>query len=398
MSRKLTHTTLILLIAFVFLFGGCSLSDSLSNNPIKRNNSTDTKTLFNTTTSSSLVTSSSKLKTKETEKTNTSRTVKLKAVGDILLHDTVYRDARTTSSYDFNPMLQPIRDKINSADIAFANQESPIGGQALGLSSYPRFNSPYQIADTLKRVGFDVINLANNHTLDQGEKGVLNSIDYLDKSGLSYIGAATSSKQANKITIIEKKGIKLAFLGYTFSTNGLPVPQDKPYLVNLINTDRIKSDIERAEQIADFTIVSLHFGTQYRKYPDLRQKSLAKQVANSGADIVLGHHPHVLQPVRWLKSSSENNNRTLVAYSLGNFLSGQNGIERNIGGIISIDITQSDQKTKITQVNFTPTWVESQDKTNFRVVPLKSASNITLDNPSKWYQSTMDRVLGNLSS
>jgi poly-gamma-glutamate synthesis protein (capsule biosynthesis protein) len=386
MTTKITKIYLLIFAPFL-LFSGCAYDFSSFNHRLA---TTSVKT--DQTAPKNI--SSSTSKTKKQKNTETS-TVTLAAVGDILIHDTVYRDAQVTSSYNFRPMFRQVRGEISSADIAFANQESMIGGEELGLSSYPQFNSPYGLADDLKWAEFDIVNLANNHTLDQGEQGIKNATNYLDKIGLKYIGAARSASSSKKIKIIEKKDIKLSFLGYTYGTNGIPVPRGKDYLVNLIDQKQIQQDIAKAEKKSDLTVVSLHFGTQYQKQPNQIQKNLAKKLNQAGADIILGHHPHVLQPIEWVESE---NNKTLVAYSLGNFLSGQIGLERNIGGILKVDINKKDKKTTIGKVSFIPTWVKSNKRSNFEIIPLKEADKFGLDHAKKKYQETMKHVLGEINS
>src|SRR5690606_12591383 len=152
------------------------------------------------------------------------------AVGDVLLHGSIYRDAQRGETFHFDDMFQAVKPYLEKPDITFANQESMIGGKEIGLSTYPTFNSPFEIGDTLKRVGVDVVSMANNHTLDRGEKAILNAIQHWNKIGMLYVGAYASEEDKAKIRTIEKNGITFSFLAYTYGTNGIPVPKDKPYL------------------------------------------------------------------------------------------------------------------------------------------------------------------------
>jgi len=327
--------------------------------------------LFHSVTDDSVVTVESKVNSSQSEERSSEIT--LSAVGDILIHNTVYQDARTSSGYDFRPIVQSVQSELKEADITFANQEGPIAGKALGLSGYPRFNAPKAVSDILADSGVDVVNFANNHTLDRNAAGVQTSIQHFKSAGLTYIGANTSPKDAKRIRTISKNDITASFLGYTYGTNGIPIPKNKSYLVNTIDLTQIKRDIHRAKKLSDIVVVSLHFGTQYQTKPNQKQKTLAKDLSEAGADIILGHHPHVLQPVTQISSKDQN---TLVAYSLGNFISGQVGIRRNIGGILDVTVKKDHSTDTISfeNVSFMPTWTHHPNQQQFRVVPLKNAT------------------------
>ena len=345
---------------------------------------------INTTTEQKEGSKNEEVATKEKSPTTTAS---LLAVGDILIHDTVYKDARTTSSYDFDPMFSKVKQYISQADIAFANQESIVGGPELGYSGYPTFNGPYEIADAVSWSGFDIVNMANNHTLDRGEKGVINSTNYFNGLGLKYIGAATSTEDSKRLRIIEKNNIKFSFLGYTYGTNGIPTPRGKDYLVNRIDEKKIIQDITKAKKQSDFVVISLHFGTQYQKLPNNNQKKLVQKLADNGADIILGHHPHVLQPIEWIEKVG--GGRSVAIYSLGNFLSGQIGTERNIGGMMTVEVVKNNKSnnTKLDQVDFIPTWVAKNGRRDFKIVPLKEAGNYGLNQAEQWYQQTIEHVV-----
>src|SRR5690606_16862438 len=185
-------------------------------------------------------------------------------------------------TFHFDDMFQAVKPYLEKPDITFANQESMIGGKELGLSTYPTFNSPFEIGDTLKRVGVDVVSMANNHTLDRGEKAILNAIQHWNKIGMLYVGAYASEEDKAKIRTIEKNGITFSFLAYTYGTNGIPVPKDKPYLVNLIDKEKIEADIQQAKELSDVVVVSLHFGNEYERMPNESQKELAQFIADAG--------------------------------------------------------------------------------------------------------------------
>src|SRR5690554_4409338 len=263
-------------------------------------------------------------------------TATIAAVDDILIHESLNKDAYRDGVYDFKPMFENVKPYLQQADIAFANQETMLGGVELGLSGYPRFNSPLEVGDALVDAGIDVVSIANNHTLDVGEQAILNAIDYYDSTGTVYTGAYKSFEDQETIRTIERNNIVFSFLAYTYGTNGIPVPTGKEYLVNLIEEERMVEEIKKAKEISDVVVLSLHFGNEYELFPNARQKELAEMFTDAGANIILGHHPHVLQPME--RVITENGNEAFVAYSLGNFISGQVGIEREIGGILQLEI------------------------------------------------------------
>jgi poly-gamma-glutamate capsule biosynthesis protein CapA/YwtB (metallophosphatase superfamily) len=298
-------------------------------------------------------------------------TVTLAAVGDILVHDTVYNSAYVgDGKYNFNPMFELVKPYLTKADITMANQETMIGGTEIGVSSYPSFNSPYEVGDALKANGVDLVTIANNHTLDRGEKAILNALNHWDDIGLQYTGSYRDVEDSIEIRTITKNGITLSFLSYTYGTNGIPVPDGKDYLVNMIELEKIKADIKEAEGISDVVVVSLHFGNEYQRLPSEQQTTLAKEVANAGADIIIGHHPHVLQPVDWIER--DNGEKTFIVYSLGNFISGQRWDYKDIGGILQLTVEKvtkgEDVQISVKNPAFMPTFVIYQ---NFKITPLE---------------------------
>jgi poly-gamma-glutamate capsule biosynthesis protein CapA/YwtB (metallophosphatase superfamily) len=306
----------------------------------------------------------------------------LAAIGDVLIHDTVYNDAKTKNHYDFKPMFSQVNNLLQQPDITIANQESMAGGTELGLSSYPCFNSPHEIADALKDAGVDIISIANNHSIDRGEKGILSATNYYRKINLPYEGAYRSVQDKEQVRIISKNGIKVGFFAYTYGTNGIRVPNGKSYLVNLIDEEKIKKDIEHIKPLCDVVVVSTHWGIEYQRFPSIVQKELAVKIANDGADIIIGHHPHVLQPMQWI--TRKDGKKSFVAYSLGNFLSGQIKDFKDIGGVLNIEIVKEskDNKVNISLQNphFTPTYVSSLHQHHYRVIPLANASTVGLTN------------------
>jgi poly-gamma-glutamate capsule biosynthesis protein CapA/YwtB (metallophosphatase superfamily) len=294
----------------------------------------------------------------------------LAAVGDILIHDTVYNKAKQPSgAYNFTANFLPVKTYLTQPDITIANQETMIGGIQFGLSSYPSFNSPQEVGDALKENGVDLVTLANNHTLDRGEKIILSALNYWNEIDVMYTGAYASPDDQQTIRLMKKNDITVSFLSYTYGTNGIPVPTGKDHLVNLIEAEKIKNDIQRAKSLSDVSIVSLHFGNEYERMPNDFQKGIVKIVTEAGGDIIIGHHPHVLQPVNW--ETASDGSKTFVAYSLGNFLSGQRREYKDIGGIIQLTVSKrvKGEETKIDlhEPKFLPTYVDR----SFVIHPMK---------------------------
>ncbi|MFX3673506.1 MAG: CapA family protein [Paenisporosarcina sp.] len=320
---------------------------------------------------------------------------KLVAIGDILLHRPVYKDAATPEgSYDFSSMFTKVKPFLESADLAIANQETMIGGEELGLSSYPMFNSPYEIGDALKDVGIDMVTIANNHTLDKGEKAIHNAINYWDSIGMPYTGAFSSEKDRAVIRTIVKNDITFSFLAYSYGTNGMPVPEDKPYLINLIDLPLIQQDVEKAKRSSDVVVVSMHWGNEYELTPNQTQIDLAKELSNMGIDIIIGHHPHVLQPMDWIERTD--GSKTFVLYSLGNFLSAQEGLERSIGAIGGVEITktvyQGKTEIRLSNPSFIPTYVYNSNKSNFEVIPMYQLNETYLPGFQQHYENTQNHL------
>lgn len=311
------------------------------------------------------------------------------AVGDVLIHRTIYQDARTSDRqrFDFRPMFAKVQPWLQEADITFANQESIVGGQSLGLSDYPAFNSPLEVAEALRDAGVDIVSMANNHVLDRGEKAIRASIAEWSKLGIEYVGAYASEEDRARPRIMERNGIKLAFLAYTYDTNGIQTPEGKPYLVRRIDRAVIASDIVAARTQADAVAVSLHFGKENERTPNAEQTSLAQLCAASGADIVIGHHPHVLQPIQWIDNNR--GGKTLVAYSLGNFLAAQRSKDpyNRIGGILQVVVKKTvhngNSRIALGPVRFRPTYIRFTDWRGYRVIPLEQATTRDMPEPSR---------------
>ncbi|WP_235822236.1 CapA family protein [Gottfriedia luciferensis] len=317
------------------------------------------------------------------------------AVGDILIHNEVYEDARLPNgAYNFNKMFDEVRKTMEMPDILVANQETMIGGKVYGLSTYPTFNSPYEVGDALKGAGVDFVTLANNHALDRGEKIIQSALSHWDSIHMPYTGAFKSIADHDQIRVLNKNNIRFSFLAYTFGTNGIPVPKGKEYLVNMIDLTKIRRDVEKAKGISDVVVVAMHWGTEYERFPNKTQMNLAKQLADLGVQIIIGNHPHVLQPPAWITGIT--GNQSIVFYSLGNFLSAQDEIYELIGGLATIDVIKTkmdhEEKIELTNPRFFPTYNYYKDNRNFKIMSLQNINHVNLKNGQERYNEIMTHM------
>lgn len=262
------------------------------------------------------------------------------AAGDNLIHPNIYMEAASRAQngedYDFTPMYSEIADIIAAADFAFINQETLMAGEGFEVSGYPTFNSPQKLGHDLTELGFDIINIANNHMLDKSAAGLKATMDYWHTLPVTMIGAYYDDADAAVIRTVEADGITIALLSYAHHTNGISAPSGTALNIPYVNDDRIASDLEKAEDIADFTIVSIHWGEENTSEPDDEQKRLAKLMADGGADVILGHHSHTLLPIEWIER--EDGGKTLCAYSLGNLVSAMMYPQNMAGGLLNFTV------------------------------------------------------------
>lgn len=272
--------------------------------------------------------------------------LKLLATGDGLIHSVIYRFYRNNDgTYDFSGALSEVKDIVSKYDIAYYNQETPFGGKdtipcdldSTGYCGYPRFNTPSEYGDAMLEAGFNTVSLASNHSLDSNELGILNSVKYWKTTDALYNGMADSEESRNNYIIKEKNNITYTMLSYTTSTNGLNIPQGKSYLLNKYNAEQVKKDIEAVRDKVDVLIVAMHWGVEYQSMPNTEQKQIAEYLSGLGVDIIIGNHPHVLQPITKIGD-------TIVMYSLGNFISNQYGSDdwnKLVGFMATLDITKT---------------------------------------------------------
>lgn len=308
------------------------------------------------------------------------QTVTMVSVGDNLIHDGIYEQAEKRANkkgYDFSFCYSRVKPIIEKADLATINQET-IVAKSYPPSGYPMFNSPVELGKEVVKTGFDIVNLANNHMLDKGAKGLKEAAEFWRaQEGITMTGAYLNKEERDSVEIVECNGIKIGLVGITQYLNGLSLPKDSPLQI-ILTTDQktIESKIKNAKAQCDVVLVNVHWGTEYTTTPTQEQKNLAKNMADWGADIIIGHHPHVLQPVTWIDRAD--GGRTLCVYSLGNFISQQNTASRVIGGMLHYTIEKDGASGKVTvkDVSFEPVithWVPKSH--DVQIYPLSQYSD-----------------------
>jgi len=311
-------------------------------------------------------------------------TIHMAATGDIMCHLTNVKNAysSTTKNYDFTNVFKNIAQYTQNADITVGNLETTFSGSSRGYTGYPTFNTPEVLGKNLKDIGFDVICTANNHSMDKGYSGLESTLNFLDEYGLGHYGTARSAEEQDTILIKDVNGIKIAFLAYTYGTNGITVPKDKSYCVNLIDKDLIKEHIALAkEQNVDVICVNMHWGAEYKLTPNSTQKDLANFLFENGVDIILGSHPHVLEPMEKRTVTLEDGTTKdgFVIYSLGNFVSGQIYANTKSTVILDIEITKnSDGTISIGSINYTPVYLydagsNSKSRARYTLIDVEQA-------------------------
>lgn len=290
--------------------------------------------------------------------------ITLTAIGDVMCHESNYKAAYNskTKEYDFEPSFKNISHYIINSDIAIGNLETTFAGEEKGYSGYPLFNSPKELGMALKNIGIDILSTANNHCMDKGEKGAINTLDTLDEIGISHIGTNRSKEEQDTVLIKEVKGIKIAFLSFTYGTNGVEIPSSKKYLVNITSESLILEQIKLAKkQSPDVICVSMHWGTEYSQKQNKNQEKWADFLFENGVDIIIGNHAHVIQPMekRKIKLDGGTEKDGFVAYALGNFISNQYMENTQSTVILNIKITKNGESGKISidDINYVPVYV-----------------------------------------
>lgn len=294
------------------------------------------------------------------------KTVSLAVVGDIMVHDYQYNEAYdpATGKYDFMHNFQDVKKYFAGNDLVIGNLELTFGGSDRPYSSYPCFNTPDSFLDAVKDAGFNLLTTANNHCMDTGQAGLVRTLDKLDEAGIEHFGTYRSQEERNTILYKEVNGIRFAFLSYTYGTNGIPVPQN--YLVNLIDSDTMVSDIKEARKNADVVVVMPHMGNEYETYPRDVFVEWADLMFDAGADVVLASHPHVLQKMEYRSlDHGDGPHDGFIIYSLGNFLSSQTTPPRNASIVLHLTVEQiADEAPSVKEVSFVPIWTQFRNAQN----------------------------------
>ncbi len=302
--------------------------------------------------------------------------ISLSFVGDLMCHSTQFNYARVgPDTFDFKPVFAEVREILESADFAVGNLETVVGGREMGYTGYPIFNTPEDFLEGLKFAGFDILLTANNHSLDKGRKGVLNTLDNIHKYGMEPNGTYYNEEDQDSIRIYSKNGISFAMIGYSYTFNGSAAT----YLINKIDSIKIKSDIAKAKKLnPDFIIIYLHTGIEYEREPSQAQVELTDKVIEYGADIIIQSHTHVAQKIEYFESENSNLSNGFVAYSLGNFISNQRWRYSDTGPILNFEISKNftSGKVELTTLNYLPTWVfkgETERGREYIILPSETA-------------------------
>ncbi len=281
-------------------------------------------------------------------------------VGDLMCHAPQYEFAKVPGaidSFDFSKNYLFVKQFISRADFAIGNLETTLTGKESVYSGYPAFNTPFDYLKEVKNAGFDFLMTSNNHSYDRGKKGVLKTIEKINSLGLNYTGTFNSTADRDSIRIVNVNGINIALLAFSYGVNGNNIPKGEKYLVNIIDTNLIKKDIGEAKKLnPDIILTYFHFGDEYKQDPSSFQKEIVKKTVGYGADIIIGSHPHVLEPIDYFKGNNKLDTG-FVIYSLGNFISNQRDRYKDSGLILKFTIAKSKNKVFLGGVEYLPTWV-----------------------------------------
>lgn len=316
--------------------------------------------------------------------------VNLLFVGDAMQHMPQVESAKTKDGYNYNSCFYLLEEKIKNADISCVNFETTLGGAP--YRGYPMFSSPDEFAISLKDTGFDIFFLANNHIMDSGKKGLERTIDVLDSIKVKHTGVFKSknTRALNYPLMIIKNGIRIAFLNYTYDTNGIRVPH--PIIVNPIDTNIIKKDIRLANLYnPDIIIANMHWGDEYFTKQNKAQQDIADFLIQNGVRIIIGNHPHVVQPIK--KKITNNQIESIIYYSLGNFISNQRKLNTDGGAIAEITISKNESEgtTDIISSRYSLFWVRKHTegrKLKYTIVPEHSEYINLMDTEEKEIMNT----------
>lgn len=310
--------------------------------------------------------------------------INMVATGDVMCHTTNFNAAydSQTKTYDFSPVFSNVAKHITKADIAISNLETTFAGEDRGYTGYPTFNSPASLGEALKNIGVDVVSTANNHSLDKGYSGVESTLNTLDEIGLAHVGTARSTEEQNTILVKDVNGMKIAFLSYTYGTNGIPIPAGKEYSVNMMNDEELVTGQLKAvnEMDVDLIVASVHWGIEYSQKQNDDQEDFANYLFNHGVDVIIGNHAHVIEPMEKKSITLEDGTEkeVFVVYALGNFVSGQTIKNTKTTAILDMQIRKSGKTGKITidSVDYTPVYCNDSnrnDKNRYKLLDIRES-------------------------
>lgn len=302
--------------------------------------------------------------TEEETKAPVNAKITLVAVGDNLIHNTMITAGQMEDgSEDYSSFYKNIKSDISAADIAVIDQETILGGDEFEYTGYPVFNTPWAVGEAAIDAGFDIFTCATNHTMDKGFKGIQNECKFFDNHPeVVHVGSNDTEEDYNNVVYYEKNGIKIAVLNYTYGTNGISLPNDKPWCVNMMDKEKITADVNKAKGNCDVIIAFPHWGTENSTTVSDYQKDYVKLFSDLGVDIVIGGHPHVLQPIEWVVNEATGK-KMLVYYSLGNFISHQLNLNQLCGGMAKIEIQKNTEGISVVSAKLVPvvSWYQKID-------------------------------------
>lgn len=332
----------------------------------------------------------------ENKSIDSSVTVTFSVVGDLMCHSTQFNYARQNdSTFNFKPVFREIKKYFDNSDVVIGNLETVVFGNEINYSGYPVFNTPEDFLSGLKHAGFDILVTANNHIYDQRENGIVNTVDFIQKNDMKSSGAYKTQRERDSVKLFEKSGLKFALLSYTYAVNLYKIPKKNKFMVNLIDPELIKSDIEKAkDQNADLIIVYFHFGSEYSRSENDYQKNIVEKTISYGADVIIGAHPHTLQPIEYFQTNNANIDSGFVAYSLGNFISNQRWRYSDGGMVLNFSVTKNytSNKSKLYAVRYLPIWV-FKGVTNWGLEYVVFPSDIANSNSYPSYFNDEDKKL-----
>ncbi len=291
--------------------------------------------------------------------------------------------------YDFAPMLAKIAPFTAYADVTMANMEVIAAYPDLPMSGYPQFNAPRAILTNLKNIGIDIVSNGSNHTLDWYSEGALLSIENIRQAGLMYVGSYESAKDQETPRIIDKNGIKLGFLTYSYGTNGMPIEPGEEYIISLVDVEKMVADVTSLKEQVDAVVVTLQLGQEYDTLPDDNQRYVFQALSDAGVKLILGGHPHVLQPMDWY-----NGKETFAIYSQASFLSGQRELDNKQGGITEVTFKrEKNGEVVVTSPKFMPIFMLGvEDEELYQVVPYADFDKYQIPEGQKWWDTIKKRM------